>query len=137
MPRTAINRAKIRTILCLFPRHGCSFPASISRPPILSSNLLTLSQIAGARWCSIKHRRDLLDVDAFLGRAQFVVGDRDDDRGEARPDCSPDRGADKCQGLASCGRQSQLKEWVDQAQEEQQEHDPEDLPAMALGQFPA
>src|SRR6266545_4009662 len=140
----------------MLPIKNTLIAAAVSNsPPAKKIRNVRISADPSMRWCSrcptrhstafqllqwplrlslIEHGRDLLDVDAFLGHTQFVVSDRDDDRGEGISDCGPDRGADECQGLASCGRQHPLKEQIDQAEGDQQEHDPEDLPAMALGQ---
>src|SRR5262245_54964688 len=86
-------------------------------------------------WGLIEHRRDLLDVDAFLGHAQVVVGDREKDRGERRSDGGPDRVADKRCRFACRGVQQELKQRADYAEQDQQEKQPEDFPAMPLGKL--
>src|SRR3954452_4397723 len=40
---------------------------------------------------SVEHRRDLLDVDAFLGHTQIMVADHDGDGVVGAPDRGPDQ----------------------------------------------
>src|SRR5215510_13394738 len=76
----------------------------------------------------VEHGRDLLDIDAFLGRPQLIIADCGDHRRESIADCDPDHGADECQSLAACAEQHQPEDPVDQAEEHEQERYSEDLP---------
>jgi hypothetical protein len=57
---------------------------------------------ARARSKSVEHRRDLLDVDAFLGHAQIMIGDSDRDSVIGNPDAVPDPVDDGCKDWPAC-----------------------------------
>src|SRR5262245_34217528 len=52
-------------------------------------------QMGGRLTSSVENRRNLLDVDAFLGSAQIAIADDDGYREESTPDAVPDRVGDQ------------------------------------------
>jgi hypothetical protein len=50
-----------------------------------------MSSQARSLWVSVKHGRDLLDVDTFLDHPQVVIGDGEDDAGEGHCYSGPDQ----------------------------------------------
>jgi hypothetical protein len=71
-------------------------PANASRPNALHNQSSRIS---------VEHRRDLLDVDPFLGYAKIVIRHHDCDRVVGRPERAPEQSAQQHQNCASNLRQ--------------------------------
>ncbi len=85
---------------------------------------------------SIEHRGDLIDIDAFLGDAEVVIGDDHGDGVEGAPDAVPDQLADRRQNLAADrGEARRDNAAADQAEDGQHGQQPEHLPAMSFGEL--
>src|SRR4051812_26065043 len=87
---------------------------------------------------SVEYRNDLLDVDAFLGHAQVVIGDGNDDGRERSPEPVDDEFADECDDGASERNERELNQPADDtAGDHEQDQKPKNLPAVASRQFGA
>jgi len=97
MTNNATKRRKRMEIDRLMTRPTRKSPSAKGADVVFGIPVILGLQKRGACCRSIEHRRDLLDVDAFLGHTQIVIGDGNDDRATANQSGEPQQPGDGVQ----------------------------------------